>query len=151
MKPSRTILSALLLGAMTLFLNGCNTDSTSPDPGLDDSAPPQAPTNVHAQSDAATHRDWLVWSPSASPTVASYNVYSSESPSGIGDLVMTMPAGSTVYLLPVVTESTVEYYRVRAVKANGAPSQFTPALMVERSVWTPTTTGEPDDSEPSHE
>ena len=150
MSPRRQILSALFLGAMTLCLSGCNSDSTSPDNNLDDLAPPQAPTNAHAQSDAATRRDWLAWDPSPSPNVTGYLVYYSDTPSGVGDLVVTVDVGSTVYLLPVVTESAVEYYRVRAIKASGTPSQFTPAVEVQRSVWS-NRHGDTDEQDPTRE
>jgi hypothetical protein len=133
-KPRRQLLSALLLGAMTLFLVGCNSESpTSVIP--EDLSPPQAPANVHARFDVPTGRDWLAWDPSSSPNVSAYEVHYSDSPSGIDHTLGNVDSGSNEYALPLVAENTTQYYRLRAIGNNGVPSAFTPPIQVQRSGW----------------
>ena len=148
MNPRRQILSALFLGAMTLSLVGCNSDSTSSVIGPDDLSPPQAPSNVHSRYDVPTQRDWLGWNPSASANVASYEVHWSDSPSGIGRRLGTVDATDVDYPLPIVPENTQEYYRLRAVGTNGVPSAFTAPILVQRSGWNAAQPSE--DHDPSH-
>lgn len=137
--PRRQILSALFLGAMTFSLVGCNSDSssvTSPN----DTAPPQAPANLHARFDVPTKRDWLGWTPSSSANVTTYEVRYSTSPSGNDYLLTTVDAATSELALPLVSGPTTEYYRVRAINASGNPSGFTQKLQVDRAGWSGTET-----------
>lgn len=131
----RHLFAALLLGAMATSLVGCNSGSTSSTTSPIDLSPPQAPTNLHSNTDAAINRDWLVWDPSASATVASYQVYSSPTSSATGTLIATVDASSTDYLLPLTNISSTEFYRVRAVGTNDVPSAFTSSVSVDRTAW----------------
>src|SRR5690349_1959545 len=89
--PRRQLLSALFLGAMTLSLVGCNSDSSSIN-APDDLSPPQSPANLHARFDVPTQRDWLVWDASGSANVSSYEVNFSDSPSGLGSVAGVVAA-----------------------------------------------------------
>lgn len=134
MNPRRQLLSALILGAMTAFLVGCNSESpTAVIP--EDLSPPQTPGNLHARFDVPTGRDWLAWDPSASSTVTGYEVYYSDSPSGISVNLGEVDANSTEYALPLVPETTTQYYRLRAIGSNGVPSAFTSPIEVQRAGW----------------
>ena len=133
----RHLLAALLLGAMAIPMVSCNSGSTSPTNPIDLS-PPQAPTNLHATSDASINRDWLVWDPSASANVSSYEIYSSP-PGGSSALVATVDASTSDYILPIVGQDGLEYYRVRAVGTNDVPSAFTSTVSVPRTGWGETT------------
>ena len=148
MNPRRQILSALFLGAMTLSLVGCNSDTTSSVTGPDDLSPPQAPSNLNSRYDVPTQRDWLNWQPSASAGVASYEVHWSDTPGGVGNRLGIVSSSDTDFALPIVPENTLEYYRLRAVGTNGVPSAFTLPIEVQRSGWTE---GQPsDDHDPTH-
>ena len=131
----RHLFAALLLGAMATSLVSCNSGSTSSTTSPIDLSPPQAPTNLHGINDAAINRDWLAWTPSASASVAAYEVYSSPSSSASGTLVTTVDAATTDYLLPITGVSGTEFYRVRAVGTNDVPSAFTSTLSVDRTAW----------------
>ena len=141
--PRRHLFVALLVGAIATSLVGCNSGGTSISIPTDLS-PPQAPTNLHSTTDASISRDWLVWDPSASANVSSYQIYSSPSVGGTSTLVGTVDASGSDYLLPIVGESTTEYYRVRAVGTNSIPSAFTSTVGVDRTGWEgPLAPGEP--------
>ena len=127
----RHLLAVLVVGSLAASLVGCSSNSESPTSPTDLS-PPQAPTNLHATVDATTSREWLVWNLSASASVASYEVYSVDSSGGAGTLVASVDASSGDFLLPIVVESTTEYYRVRAVGTNAVPSAFTSSVTVDR-------------------
>lgn len=127
----RGLLAVLVVGSLAATLVGCSNNSESPTSPTDLS-PPQAPTNLHATVDPATSRDWLVWDPSASASVANYEIYSSDSPGGTGTYVGSVDAGSNGFVLPIVVESTTEYYRVRAIGTNDIPSAFTSTISVDR-------------------
>lgn len=131
----RHLIAALVLGAMATSLVGCNSGSTSSATSPIDLSPPQAPTNLHAVTDANIHRDWLVWDASASATVAGYEVYSSPTSSATGTLIATVDATSTDYLLPITNISSTEFYRVRAIGSNDVPSAFTASVGVDRTAW----------------
>ena len=146
MNPRRHLLSALFLGAMTLSLVGCGSESPSSITGPDDTSPPQAPANVSSHFDDATGRDWLTWDPSASANVTGYEVHYSDSPSGIDINLGSVEASEHEYVLPPVAEPTTQWYRLRAINNNGVPSAFTAPVEVQRAGWTgghPTTGSEP--------
>lgn len=151
MNPRRQLLSALFLGAMTLSLLGCGSDSPSSITGPDDTSPPQAPANVSSHFDEATGRDWLTWTPSASANVMGYEVHYSDSPSGIDVNLGSVEASEHEYVLPPVGEPTTQWYRLRAINSNGVPSAFTAPVEVVRTEWTgvqPTTSGPGSDRDP---
>ena len=127
----RHLLAVLVVGSLAASLVGCSSNSESPTSPTDLS-PPQAPTNLHATVDATTSREWLSWNLSASASVASYEVYIADSPGGTGTLVASVDASSGDFLLPIVVESTTEFYRVRAVGTNDVPSAFTSSVSVDR-------------------
>jgi hypothetical protein len=131
----RHLFAALLLGAMATSLVSCNSGSTSSATSPIDLSPPQAPTNLHGVKDAAISRDWLVWTPSASASVAGYEVYSAPSSSASGTFVATLDASASDYLLPITGTSGTEFYRVRAIGSNNVPSAFTATLPVDRTAW----------------
>ncbi len=128
---SRRILAVLAASSLAAMLVGCSNNPESPTSPTDLS-PPQAPTNLHSTEDLATSREWLLWDPSASASVASYEIYSSDSPGGTGTYVATVDAGSSQFVLPLVVESTTEFYRVRAIGTNDIPSAFTTTIPVDR-------------------
>jgi len=128
---------ALLLGAMSISLVGCNSGGTSTTSPIDLS-PPQAPTNLHTSSDARINRDWLVWDPSASANVADYEIYSGPS-NGVATLVATVDASTSNYILPTVSQNSTEHYRIRAVGSNSVPSAFTANVDVDRTATVVTT------------
>jgi hypothetical protein len=133
----RHLLAVLVVGSLAATLVGCSSNSESPTSPIDMS-PPQAPTNLHATVDATTSREWLNWDLSASASVASYEVYVSDSPGGTGTLVASVDASSgdvEISLLPIVVETANEYYRVRAVGTNDVPSAFTSSVSVDRGVF----------------
>ena len=134
MKSSRRLFAALFVSAMAISLVGCNSGGTSATSPIDLS-PPQAPTNLHASTDANISRDWLVWDLSASANVAGYEIYSTTSGGGSSTLVATVDASTSDFILPIVGAVTTEYYRVRAVGNNSIPSAFTSTLGVDRSAW----------------
>lgn len=148
MKPRHQLLSALFLSAMTLALVGCNSGGSSSINSPVDLSPPQTPGNFHANHDVPTNRDWLAWNPSASASVAGYEVHYSDSPGGVGTVLTTVDASTDFFLLPIVTATTTEYYRLRAVGTNGVPSAFTSPIPVTRVAWegSPST----DDPTPGH-
>ena len=131
----RHLFAALVLGAIATSLVGCNSGSTSSATSPIDLSPPQAPTNLHAATDASIHRDWLVWDASASATVSGYEIYSSPTSSNTGTLIATVDASSTDYLLPLTNISSTEFYRVRAMGSNNVPSAFTSSVGVDRTAW----------------
>ena len=130
----RHLFVALLVSAMAMSLVGCNSGGTSATSPIDLS-PPQAPTNLHSSTDTNISRDWLVWDLSASANVSSYEIYSTPSVGGTGTIIATVDASTADYLLPVIGESTTEYYRVRAIGTNSVPSAFTSTLGVDRTGW----------------
>ncbi len=131
----RHLFAALLLGAMATSLVSCNSGSTSSATSPIDLSPPQAPTNLHGINDPAINRDWLAWTPSASASVAAYEVYSSPSSSASGTLLTTLDPSTTDYLLPITGVDGTEFYRVRAVGTNNVPSAFTATLSLDRTAW----------------
>jgi len=141
-KSHRRLFAALVVSALAISLVGCNSGGTSATSPLDLS-PPQAPTNLHSNTDSNINRDWLVWDLSASANVASYQIYSTSSSGGSATLVASVDANTTDFILPIVGSSTEEYYRVRAVGTNSVPSAFTSTLGVDRSAWDGTTVGLP--------
>src|SRR5262249_134417 len=133
-KSPRHLFVPLLVGAVAPCVVRGSKEGTSATSPIDLS-PPQAPTNFHSTTDATISRDWLVWDQSASANVSGYQIYSAPSPTGSGTLIATVDAGSTDYLLPIVNDSSTEFYRVRAMGTNNVPSAFTSTLGVERSGW----------------
>jgi hypothetical protein len=133
-KSYRRLFAALFVSAMAISLVGCNSGGTSATSPIDLS-PPQAPTNLHATTDANISRDWLVWDLSASANVSGYQVYSTSSTGGSSTLVATVDASTSDFILPIVGQSTTEYYRVRAMGSNSIPSAFTSTLGVQRTSW----------------
>jgi hypothetical protein len=131
----RHLFAALLLGAMATSLVSCNSGSTSSATSPIDLSPPQAPTNLRTVKDMAINRDWVMWDPSASASVAGYEVYSSPTSSTSGTLIATVDAGTTNYLLPLTSIDATEFYRVRALGTNNVPSAFTSTLSVTRTKW----------------
>lgn len=129
---------------MTLSLVSCNSAGTATTSPIDLS-PPQAPTNLHASTDATIQRDWLIWDPSASATVSGYEIYSSATIGSTGTLVSTVDASTSDFLLPISETGGTEYYRVRAIGSNNVPSAFTASVGVDRTVWS----GMPNPSRPT--
>jgi len=130
----RNLFAALLLGAIATSLVGCNSGDSSVTSPVDLS-PPQAPTNLHSTTDANISRDWLVWDLSASANVSGYEVYSASSVGGTGQLIATVDASTSDYLLPITGAGPTEFYRLRAVGTNHVPSAFTSTLGVVRTGW----------------
>ena len=135
MKSYRSLFVALFVSAMAISLVGCNSSSSSSPTNPIDLSPPQAPTNLHSTTDANIDRTWVVWDPSASANVSSYELYSSSTVNGSGTLVATLSAGTTDYILPVVGEATTDYYRVRAIGTNNVPSAFTSSVSITQGPW----------------
>lgn len=135
MKSRRNLIVALFVSAMATSLVSCNSSSNSSPTNPIDLSPPQAPTNLHSTTDQNIDRTWVVWDPSASANVSSYELYSSSSQGGAGTLVATLDASTTNYILPVVSESSTEFYRVRAIGTNNVPSAFTLSLGITVSPW----------------
>ena len=59
-------------------------------------------------------------------------MYSTDTPGGTGTYVATVDASTYQFVLPIVVESTTEYYRVRAIGTNDVPSAFTSTIGVDR-------------------
>lgn len=135
MKSTRSALIALLLSASAFALAGCgNTASSVVSPDLDN-APPASPTSVQVSHDALINVDDLVWSPSVSPNVQSYEIHRySSSPSGnaAGEAVWVVDASETSLRLPLVNSDRTEFYRVRAIAANLVPSAFSGPAVADR-------------------
>jgi len=116
--------------AAIAVLSGCgdNGNPVAPSPQLD-TTPPPAPQNLTLANDASGH-PVLVWTESAAPDVAGYQVYVySAVPGGGNDYV---PADDVVsvdnsFRLPSLTVSIEASYRVRAVDAAGNWSGFSAA------------------------
>ena len=138
MNSRRHLLAVLFLGAMATSLVSCNSGSTSSVTSPIDLSPPQAPTNLRDSNDPAINRDWLVWNPSASPSVSGYQIYSAPTSSASGSLIATVDASTTDYLLPISGVDATEFYRVRAIGTNNVPSAFTSTLSVDRTAWSGT-------------
>jgi len=110
--------------------NGANPVAVTP---LPDTTPPPAPTNLVLSADNVGH-PVLVWSDSAAPDVAGYQVYVLY-PTQPGAGNEYVPADDAfcvdpVFQLPVLTESVQVSYRVRAVDNAGNWSAFSTALSV---------------------
>lgn len=140
----RHLIAALMLGALSVSLTGCSSESTTSPTSPIDLSPPQAPTNLHAVTDNAIHRDWLMWDASGSASVSGYEIYSSPTSSNSGTLIAVVDASNTDYLLPLTSLSSTEFYRVRAVGSNNVPSAFTSAIGVDRTAFdgTPSVPGQ---------
>ena len=140
----RHLIAALMLGALSISLTGCNLGSTTSPTSPIDLSPPQSPTNLRSVTDDAINRDWLMWDASASASVSSYEVYSSPTSSASGTLIARVGASATDFLLPLTNISSTEYYRVRAVGSNNVPSAFSTYVGVDRSAFdgVPTTGGD---------
>lgn len=131
----RHLIAALMLGALSVSLTGCSSESTTSPTSPIDLSPPQAPTNLHSVTDRAINRDWLMWDASGSASVSGYEIYSSPTNSNTGTLIAVVDAANTDYLLPTTNVSSTEFYRVRAVGSNNVPSAFTPVLGVDRTAF----------------
>lgn len=131
----RHLIAAMILGAITISLTGCGSDSVTSPTSPIDLSPPQAPTNLHAVTDNAIHRDWLMWDASASATVSGYEIYSSPTSSATGTLIAVVDGSETNYLLPLTAISSTEFYRVRAMGSNNVPSAFTSSIGVDRTAF----------------
>lgn len=128
----RHVFAALLVGAVATSLVSCNSGSNSSVTNPIDLSPPQAPTNLHTYNDPRINRDWVLWDPSASASVAGYEVYSAPTSSASGSLVATLDPTATNYMLPISNVDLTEFYRVRAIGTNNVPSAFTSSLSVTR-------------------
>lgn len=139
----RHLIAALMLGALSISLTGCSSNSTTSPTSPIDLSPPQSPTNLRSVTDNAINRDWLMWDASASASVSGYEVYSSPTSSASGTLIARVGASATDFLLPLTNISSTEYYRVRAVGSNNVPSAFSTYVGVDRSAFdgVPTTGG----------
>jgi len=137
-KVSRSIMLTVAGLAVIAGLSGCGGELVSPLSNLD-TTPPPAPTNVQRDNDA-NGMPVLVWSESAAPDVAGYQVYTFGAvPGGGNDWV---PVDDTVQLgasftLPVDTYGTASSYRVRAVDVSGNWS----ALSASVEVYIPASEG----------
>lgn len=135
MKSNRSALIALILGASVFALTGCgSTTSSVVSPSLDN-APPASPTAVQVVHDAAINTDDLVWAPSASAGVGSYEIHRySSAPSGnaAGDEVIVVDAGTTSLRLPLVNSDRTEYYRVRAISSTDLVSAYSASAQADR-------------------
>lgn len=140
----RHLIAALMLGALSISLTGCSSNSTTSPTSPIDLSPPQSPTNLRSVTDNAINRDWLMWDASASASVSGYEVYSSPTSSASGTLIARVGASATDFLLPLTNISSTEYYRVRAVGSNNVPSAFSTYVGVDRNAFdgAPTTGGE---------
>lgn len=128
----RHLVAALTFAAIATSLVGCSKKSTSSLAPIDLS-PPATPSNIHGFTDASISRDWVMWDASASANVGSYEIYMGAS--APGELVATVDANTSSYMLPLSGQAVTEYYRVRAVSINNVPSAFTSNLSLDRTVW----------------
>ena len=145
--PSSIFLS---LAAVAL-LAGCGKSSKPvsavPDAGTPtlDTTPPPVPEGLSVTSDPVSGSERIVWSPSAAPDVAKYQVYVySPDPSREDSYVLRMEieGKSTQYDLNAVSSPTTQFFRVRAVDGSGNLSGLSPALSV--GLEPPSLTRDPD-------
>ena len=128
----RFIIASLLALATAAALSGCGKSGTptSANPVLD-STPPQAPSGILLTSDPGTGLRMLQWTPNAEPDLAKYQV-SLYAPSPDRDNsyvpVAEITSGNRMRL-PIVTDATTLYYRVRAVDATGNCSAASPVIV----------------------
>jgi hypothetical protein len=124
------VLAALTLAAL---LVGCSKKSTPTGVTPLDETPPAAPTQVMGMSDVQTRTALLQWTPSTSPNVKGYEV-STYSPSPDQEnawvVVAETDADVTQYRVTNVTETTIQYFRVRAVTPSGKHSQWSAVALI---------------------
>ena len=139
MKLNRLALLALALSATAYTLTSCGSGTTTTSPVVDlDTTPPAAPSNVHGTFDAQGNRDYLNWDLSASPDVASYEVWvynTDPGTGGTGVKLATVDASIDYQPLPVSGVSTTQFFRVRAVDTSGNESAYSATAGVDRHVW----------------
>ena len=139
MKSNRPALLALVLSAAVYSLTGCGNGTTTTRPVvLLDTTPPAAPSNVHGTFDAQGNRDYLNWDLSASPDVASYEVWlyaANPSVGGTGTLLASVNASIAFVALPISGTATTQFFRIRAVDASGNVSAYSATAGVDRHIW----------------
>lgn len=133
MKSFRHIVPALAALTLAALLVGCSKKSTPTGVTPLDETPPAPPTHVMGMPDLANGCVLLQWAPSTSPNVRGYEVFFySPSPDreNAWVVITETDADVTQYPLPNVTETTVEYYRVRAVTPSGKHSEWSAVTMI---------------------
>jgi hypothetical protein len=127
-KSLKYIVLTLVAFTFAAMLTGCGKDSTPTGLSLDQTNP-AAPAQVSLVREEGSGDAILVWTASASPNVASYEVFRySPSPDRDNAYVLAdqVDAALTSFDLPVCTELTTFHYRVRAVSDNGRFSDWSP-------------------------
>lgn len=145
MKYNRFLLVALVLSTAALTMTSCGGSNVASPTNPVESAPPAAPTSVIMTTEDATSRDYLNWNASASSDVVSYQIFRFEDGTSTtnGELVANVPSDQVYIVLPLVSSSVTEYYRVRAVNSTDVPSSYSTNCSADRTAWT--RGGQPDD------
>ncbi len=120
----RHVVPMLAAIALALILSGCGKDSPTGVTPPDETAP-AAPAQVSMSFNPATGENTLDWTPSSSASVTGYQVFLYEpSPEreNAYSLKATTDANTTSYVLPVVSTTVQQIYRVRTVAGNGTRS-----------------------------
>jgi hypothetical protein len=119
-----------LAGVATMaMLTGCGNSAAPTDPGQGlDTTPPPAPVHLYYSHDPQG-RPVLAWDASTAPDVASYDVYIySPSPDRDNAYLLISTDADNNYVLPTVSTTTSNTYRVRAVDTSGNKSAYSAAV-----------------------
>ena len=134
MKLHRNVALIILAGATLVALASCGkTSSITSSASAIDQAPLTAPDGVTATYNSGLVMDFLSWTPSSSPRVATYEVYESltnPTTGGIPTRIATT-AGNRLQL-PEVTADCVRFYEIRSKDAQGNASAFSTPIPVVR-------------------
>ena len=143
MKLPRSIRLPLAGLAAIAVLSGCggNGNPVAPSPQLD-TTPPPAPQDLALDADARRNLI-LVWTDSAAPDVAGYQVYEYRAVPGGYDYVATGDVTvDNSFSLPTVSTTVEVSYRVRAVDVAGNWSTYSATASIPIPARTPSGTHE---------
>jgi hypothetical protein len=132
-KSFRHIVPTLAALTLAALLVGCGKKSTPTGVSPLDETPPAAPSHVMGMPDLENGCVILQWTPSTSPNVRGYEVLSylpSPDRENAWVVITETEADVTQYPLAGVTQTTIEYYRVRAVTPSGKHSEWSAVTMI---------------------
>ena len=134
MKPSRLLLSTLVVLSLAALLSGCGQNTTPTGVTTLDETAPAAPTEITKVASDAFPGGILTWQPSTSAGVAGYDVYQYLPDPTREDayvLVAQTDASTTQYPLPLYYEVQTLYFRVKAVSGAGVKSGWSETAAIE--------------------
>lgn len=151
MKSRRILFPTLVALSLAALLSGCGQNSTPTGVTTLDQTAPAAPSQLLKESDPTNPSGLLVWEPSTSANVSSYEVYRySPDPSREDAYVLVGESDATVtqYPLPYSYESQTAYYRLKAVSTAGVKSAWSPTGAIHLGPNTGSDDPQPKDADP---